>query len=56
LFVIAGLLFLIAGLVPALKGNEINTSSLGAAVVFLVLAVALKPRRPPTSSPPGGGA
>ena len=56
LFFVAGLLFLVGGLVPALKGHEINTSSLSTAVVFLLLAVGLKARRPPTASPPPGGA
>jgi hypothetical protein len=52
LFAVVGLLLLIAGLLPALGGQEVNTTSLSTAVVFLILAVALRPRRPPV--PPSG--
>ena len=52
LFLIAGLLGLVAGLLPLLRGQELNTSALTFAVVFLVLALALRPR--PTSAAPSG--
>ena len=45
LFMVAAVLFLIAGLLPTLRGQPLNTNSLSGAVVFLVLAVALRPRR-----------
>jgi hypothetical protein len=52
LFLIAALLALVAGLLPLLRGRESNTSALGFAVVFLVLGLALRPRR--TSAAPSG--
>ena len=54
IFAFVGLLFLIAGLLPAMRGQPLNTSSLSGAVVFFSLALALRPRRQPP--PPGRGA
>ena len=46
---LVGLLFLIAGVLPYLRGQSLNTSSLSVAVAFFVLALGLPPRRqPPT--------
>jgi len=55
LFAVVGILLLIAGLLPALGGKDVNTTSLSTAVVFFVLTVALRPRRPP-ATPSGPGA
>jgi hypothetical protein len=51
IFACIGLLFLIAGLLPALHGQPPNTSSLSEAAVFFTLSLALRPRRQPP--PPG---
>jgi hypothetical protein len=55
IFVLVGLLFAIAAVLPALQGGEVQTSRLSFTVVFLVLALAIRPRRKPTP-PPGPGA
>ena len=52
LFLVAGVLFGVAAIVPELRGGEVQTSRLSIAVVFLILALAVRPRRTPT--PPGG--
>ncbi len=54
IFGIVGLLFLIAGLLPALRGESLNNGFLGTATVFFLLALGLRPRRKPP--PPEQGA
>jgi len=54
LLAFVGLLFLVAGLLPVVRGEPANTSSLSTAALFLVLALALRPRR--QQPPPGPGA
>jgi len=55
LFAIAGLFFLVTGILPALRGQEVNAGALSTAAVFLVLSIALRQRRRPIA-PPGPGA
>ena len=55
LFRLAGLLFVVAALVPVLGGQPIKTSLLTFAVVFFLLSLGVRARRPPPS-PPGPGA
>ena len=55
IFAILGLLFAVAGLLPTLRGQAMNTRALSTAVVWFLLAVVLRPRRP-RASPSGPGA
>jgi hypothetical protein len=50
-FAIAGVLFLVAALIPMLRGSTVQIAFLPIGVVFLVLAVALR-RRGPDVPPP----
>lgn len=49
IFGLLGLVIAIAVLLPALRGQPVNTSALSTAAVLLLLALVLRPRRPPTS-------
>jgi len=49
IFAVGGLLLMVAGILPALQGQPLNTRSLTFATVFLLLALGLRPRRPPAS-------
>jgi len=53
LFIVAGLLFVVAAIVPTFRGGSVETGRLGFAVTFFLLALALRPRRaaPPPSGP-----
>lgn len=55
LFAIAAALSLLAALVPVFRGRSVNAVSLGAAVVFFIIALAARRGRPP-APPPGPGA
>jgi len=52
---LGGLLVAIAGLLPLLRGESMNTSALSKAAVLFLFALVLRPRRPP-ASPSGPGA
>jgi heme A synthase len=54
-FGLLGLLFVVVALVPALRGEPIDTGTLTTAVVLLLLALVLRPRRP-SGPPPEPGA
>jgi hypothetical protein len=54
IFGLCGVLLLSAALLPALRGQPVNTGSLSTAGIFFVLALALRPRR--RQPPPGPGA
>jgi hypothetical protein len=54
IFAVVGLLFVIAGLLPMLRGQSMNTSALSTAAVLFLLALFLRARRPPASSPGPG--
>lgn len=51
IFGLLGLVLVVAALVPALGGEPVNTKTLSAAAVPLLLALLLRPRRPPASPP-----
>ena len=51
---VVGLLFLIAGILPIINGQPVNTGSLSTAAVLLLLALVLRPRRPRASTPGPG--
>jgi len=54
LFAVAGLIFLVVGILPVLRGQELNASALSTAAVSLVLSLALRQRRKPIAqSGPG---
>ena len=55
LFRLAGLLFAVAALAPVLGGQPVKTSLLTFTVVFFMLSLGVRSRRPPPS-PPGPGA
>ena len=50
-----GLLFVVVALLPALRDEPIDTRTLTTAVVLLLLALVLRPRRP-SGPPPEPGA
>jgi len=52
IFALVGLLAVVVGLAPILRGQAINTGALSTAAVFFLLALAVRPRRPP-APPPG---
>ena len=50
-FGLLGLLFVVTALLPVLSGQPVNTRSLSTAAVLLLLALVLRHRRPPASTP-----
>ena len=55
LFGLTAALSLIAALLPLFRGRSVNAVYLGGAVVFFIIALAVRRGRPP-ASPPGPGA
>ena len=53
LFLVAAVLFLVAGLIPLLKGRPVNAVFLSSAVLWLVMGLAA--RRNAHRGDPGGG-
>lgn len=55
IFALLGVLCVVLGLVPKVRGQEMNTQALSTGVVFFLLALGLRPRKP-GASPPGPAA